>query len=378
MAKAKIGLFKLTLNLHKRALGPKMQTAQIIHDFSVLGNEFLKASQPQHEELTPESELSEDSGLAIEIENCAHYNPWFIPSFTRFAYAAWADALKEEKVAKWIGKYSLQNITDKHPVSVGIILAGNIPMVGLHDLLCVLASGNHAMVRLSSSDDHLIPAVLDALTGIDAGLKSHYSLVQGPLKNFDAIIATGNNNSSRYFDYYFGRYPHIIRKNRNGVAIITGNETDEELKKLASDIFMYFGMGCRNVSKLYMPEGLGIEEIMPFFEEYSFLADHHKYRNNYDYQKSILLINRIRHRDNGFLLAREEPSLMSPISVIHTETYNSIDLLKKQLYQIRDQVQCIISCNKMVNGAIHPGRSQFPELWDYADGTDTMEFLMTL
>ena len=353
-----------------------MQTDQIIHDFSVLGSAFLEASRLEliHDKVEP----SQGSILSFETENSSYYNPWFIPSFVQFAFASWANALQKDKVAKWIGKYTRNDENKEDTASVAIIMAGNIPMVGLHDLICVLASGDHALIRLSSSDDHLIPAVLDTLTGIDAGLKNRFTIVKGPLKNFDAVIATGNNNSSRYFDYYFGKYPHIIRKNRNSVAVISGHETDEEMKKLATDIFMYFGLGCRNVSKLYLPAGLGIEEILPFFEDYAFLADHNKYRNNYDYHKSIFLINRIEHRDNGFLLAREETSLMSPISVIHTETYHSIDLLNEHLYELRDQIQCIVSCNKEVNGGIPPGRSQFPELWDYADGTDTMEFLMKL
>lgn len=353
-----------------------MLFAQIIHDFSALGGEFLNA--PRHELLHHKVEPSQGSLLRFETKNSSNYNPWFIPSFTRFAFNAWAEALQKDKVSKWISKYIQKDEDEKTPFSVGIIMAGNIPMVGLHDLVCVLASGHHALIRLSSSDDHLIPAVLNTLTGIDAGLKNRFTLVQGPLKNFDAIIATGNNNSSRYFDYYFGRYPHIIRKNRNSVAVISGHETEEEMRKLATDIFMYFGLGCRNVSKLYLPDGLSIEEILPFFEDYSFLADHNKYRNNYDYHKSIFLINRIEHRDNGFLLAREETSLMSPISVIHTETYHSVDLLNTHLYQMREQIQCIVSCHKDVKNSIPPGRSQLPELWDYADGTDTMEFLMKL
>jgi hypothetical protein len=353
-----------------------MSTEQIIYDFSELGSRFLKASQQVN--LPPVSELSQDSLLRFEIENSCYYNPWFIPSFIRFACAAWAEALQGRKISQWIKKYTPKIEKDKAPASVGIIMAGNIPMVGLHDLLCVIASGHHAMIRLSSADDHLIPAVLNTLTDIDTGLKNRFTLVQGLLKNFNAIIATGNNNSSRYFDYYFGRYPHIIRKNRNGIAVITGHESKEELKKLATDIFMYFGMGCRNISKIYLPHGFGIEEIMPFFENYAFLADHNKYRNNYDYHKSIFLINRIDHRDNGFMLAREESTLMSPISVLNTETYQSIDLLNNQLFHLRDQIQCIVSCHKALENAILPGRSQFPELWDYADGLDTMEFLMNL
>jgi hypothetical protein len=353
-----------------------MLIEQIIHDFSVLGREFLKDSLQGLPH--PEVEHSKDSLLRFETENSCYYNPWFIPSFIRFAFAAWAEALQTDKIVKWISKYIQKDEGEKAPASVGIIMAGNIPMVGLHDLICVLASGHHALIRLSSSDDHLIPAVLDTLTSIDPGLKNHFTIVQGPLKNFDAVIATGNNNSSRYFDYYFGKYPHIIRKNRNSIAVLSGRETDQEMKQIATDIFMYFGLGCRNISKLYLPDGLGIEEIMPFLENYAFLADHNKYRNNYDYHKSIFLINRIEHRDNGFLLAREETSLMSPISVIHTESYHSVELLNKQLYQLRNQIQCIVSASKIFEAAIPPGQSQLPELWDYADGIDTMQFLMKL
>lgn len=353
-----------------------MSTEQIIDDFCALGDVFRKASLSK--ELPPGSGSLPGSLLRFEIENCQDYNPWFIPSFTRFACAAWAEALQEPKISQWVKKYILKIEEDKAAASVGIIMAGNIPMVGLHDLLCVLASGHHALIRISSSDDHLIPAVLGTLTSIDTGLKNRFTLVRGPLKNFDAIIATGNNNSSRYFEYYFARYPHIIRKNRNSIGVISGQETKEEMKKLATDIFMYFGLGCRNISKLYLPDGLGIEEIMPFFEDYAFLADHNKYRNNYDYHKSIFLINRIDHRDNGFLLAREESSLMSPISVLHTGTYQSIDLLNKHFLLLRDQIQCIVTCHKDVTYAIRPGSSQLPELWDYADGIDTMEFLLNL
>lgn len=353
-----------------------MSDEQIIHDLTLLGSEFRKASL--HDELNPDNPPTTASLLKFELENSQYYNPWFIPSFTRFAYDAWADALQEQKIARWIKNYSFPEKEGKAPLSVGIIMAGNIPMVGLHDLICVLASDHHAMIRLSSSDDHLIPAVLDTLTSIDKGLKDHFTIVQGPLKDFDAIIATGNNNSSRYFDYYFGRYPHIIRKNRNSVAVISGQETQEDMKKLATDIFMYFGLGCRNISKLYLPVGLGIENILPFFEGYAFIADHNKYRNNYDYHKSIFLINRIDHRDNGFLLSREETSLMSPISVLHTETYKSPDQLNKHLFELKDQIQCIVSSLENINAAIPPGQSQLPELWDYADDLDTMEFLREL
>jgi len=349
---------------------------QLIHRLSDLGNEFLKPSLQQ--DIKKEEKLSNSSILAETIENSCYNNPWFIPSFVRFAFSAWAEALQREKVEKWSRRYFPGKNEYGVPAKVGIIMAGNIPMVGLHDLICVLASGHHAFIRLSSADELLIPAVLKILCDINPQLKDQFSFAEGPLKNFDAIIATGNNNSSRYFDYYFSKYPHIIRKNRNGVAVITGHESERDLRKLADDIFMYFGLGCRNVSKLYLPEGFKTEDIFPFLSDYSFLSDLHKYRNNYDYQKSILLINRIQHLDNGFILIKADPSLMSPISVINTETYHSMDSLNQHLHSLRDQIQCIVSCSKEVKSAIPPGRSQFPELWDYADGTDTMDFLMNL
>jgi hypothetical protein len=367
---------KINLNFARLSFSPMMSIEQIINDFSALGSEFLNVTH--HHDLHPVSELPDRSDLRYEVENSVNYNPWFIPSFVRFAFKAWAEALQEHKIAHWLKNYLPEIQSFRSPASVGIIMAGNIPMVGLHDLLCVLASGHKPLIRLSSSDDHLIPAVLDRLVKIDPELKDRFTLVQGPLKNFNAVIATGNNNSSRYFEYYFGRYPHIIRKNRNGVAVLTGQESAEEIKNLATDIFMYFGLGCRNVSKLYLPEGLGMEEIMPFFEDYAFLVDHNKYRNNYDYHKSIFIINRIDHKDNGFLLAREQGALMSPISVIHTETYQTVEVLNRDLHLLQDHIQCIISIDKNITGAIPPGRSQFPELWEYADGLDTMDFLMAL
>jgi hypothetical protein len=349
---------------------------QLIHNFTALGNDFLKASLQMDDS---KGELqSSDSLLASAIEKSYAHNPWFIPLFVRFAYHAWAEALQEEKVTRWI-RDNLPGKIEKHnPAIVGIIMAGNIPMVGLHDLFCVLASGNHALIKLSLSDDQLIPSVLETLCHFDPEFRECYSIAEGPLKNFDAIIATGSNNSSRYFDYYFGKYPHIIRKNRNSVAVITGSETEDELKRLADDIFLYFGLGCRNVSKLYFPEGLKIETILPFFESYAYLSDLHKYRNNYDYQKSILLINRVPHLDNGFLLIKPDASMMSPISVIHTESYSSAESLNQHLYIRREQIQCIISASDEIDNAIPPGRSQFPELWDYADSIDTMGFLMNL
>jgi len=348
-----------------------LDTEKIINDLALLGRAFSKMSDGSVPQPGSEHEI-----LADALNRAFLNNPWFIPDFTNYSFKAWALALKEEKIRKWLSAYDLSYKNKMQ--TIGLIMAGNIPMVGLHDLLCVLASGNRALIKLSSADEVLIPAVLRVLCTINPEYLEKFAYVDGPLKDFDAIIATGSNNSSRYFDYYFGKYPHNIRKNRNGVAVITGGEKADDLENLAHDIFLYFGLGCRNVSKLYIPEGYDVEKLFPYFSRYSFFADHHKYRNNYDYQKSILLINGIPHHDNGFLLLKKDDSLISPISVVHTESYNSVDKVSQRLESAHDQVQCVISCSKEIKIAILPGTSQCPELWDYADGVDTMDFLVKL
>jgi hypothetical protein len=348
----------------------------LISSLSALGKEFHKASL---EKSPGENEVqAEGSVLEQAIESGYLHNPWFIPAFIRNSFSAWADALEEKKVREWIMKYRHIPGQIQKPLTIGLIMAGNIPMVGLHDLLCVYASGHHAIIRLSSNDNVLIPAMLEVLAASDPGIKDRLRIVEGPLKNFDAVIATGSNNASRYFEYYFSKYPYIIRKNRNGAAVITGSETEEDLQKLADDIFMYYGLGCRSVSKVYIPEGYMTERLFPHFSKYEFLSDLHKYRNNYDYQKSILLINRVHHLDNGFLLVKPDTSLVSPVSVLNTGIYESFDSLKAELDLYKDQIQCVVSGSKELENTVPYGKSQFPELWDYADGVDTMEFLLNL
>lgn len=308
------------------------------------------------------------------VENACNHNPWFIPSFVNYAFSSWAIALERDKIENWMSGYG----NCPKPATVGIIMAGNIPMVGLHDLLCVLASGNRALIKLSSGDHILIPAVIDALIERFPELSDQVRYADGILNGFDAVIATGSNNSSRYFEYYFGKYPHIIRKNRNSIAILRGNETGDQLKALADDIFIYFGMGCRNVSKIYIPAGYDISCLFDYFRHYSFLSDLHRYRNNYDYQKSIMLINQVDHLDNGFLLVSENKSVISPISVLYLEYYKSEDELHKMIESGNDNIQCVITGDKNFISAVPFGKSQQPELWDYADGIDTMKFLTGL
>lgn len=316
--------------------------------------------------------------LASAIDQACLYNPWFVPSFVNFAVKSWSETLKREKIERWLENYPQLNAVAKRPLTVAIVMAGNIPMVGLHDLLCTLASGHRALIRLSSADARLIPAMLELLYSIDPEIKKRVRISDGPLKDFDAIIATGSNNTSRYFEYYFGRYPNIIRKNRNSAAILDGQESEKALAGLADDIMMYFGLGCRNVSKLYIPEGYNVEKLYPHLESYAFARDHNKYRNNFDYQKSVLIINNIPHLDNGFMIFREDIPLISPVSVIHYEYYDSAEKLNLKLADAREQLQCVVSENLQTVYAIPPGKSQAPELWDYADGIDTMNFLLTL
>lgn len=344
-----------------------IETDRIIDNLSGLGEIFLRSADPG-----VRNSLSEAADMAYL------HNAWFLPRFTQYAFDAWADALQKEKAERWIHGWFPGKREHNRIATVGIIMAGNIPMVGLHDLLCILASGHRARIKLSASDDQLIPAVLEAICKMDPGIQDRIILENSTLKNFDAVIATGSNNSSRYFEYYFGKYPNMIRKNRNGIAVITGKETEKELRNLADDIFLYFGVGCRSVSKLYIPEDFHLESILPYFDKYSYFADLHKYRNNYDYQKSILLINRVPHLDNGFLLLKRDASLISPISVVHYETYPDQDTLADHLLSIGDQTQCIVSSEGEKWTAVPFGKSQLPQLWDYADGVDTMQFLLNL
>ena len=353
-----------------------MVSENYVDIFSKLGEHFSFAANP------PGSiENQYDSPTAIlagEIRDAHRYNPWFTPAFSRQAFSAWGKALREDDLRKWLGKYDSRIFRHHDPGNVALIMAGNIPAVGLHDMLCCIASGHNLLIRLSSDDNRLIPAILQILFDIEPSLESRIKICEGPLKDFDAIIATGSNNSSRYFEYYFGKYPHIIRKNRNGVAVITGNETSEELGLLADDVFMYFGLGCRNVSGVYLPEGYSLQNLWPHFQHYSFVQDHHKYRNNYDYRKTVMIINNIPHEDNGFLMAVENDALISPVAVLHYSVYHSMDLLNQQLFDIRDQIQCVVSHRDLALPVIPFGQSQHPRLWDYADGVDTMEFLLNI
>jgi hypothetical protein len=258
------------------------------------------------------------------VLSAANSNAWFTAEEVNRALNSLHKMLNQHDLEIWFKDI---NVTEK-PKKVGLILAGNIPMVGFHDVIAVLATGNIALIKLSSTDDKLVPALLQELVKIEPLLADHIVYVER-LKDFDAVIATGSNNTSRYFDFYFGKGPNIIRKNRNSVAVITGDETKEELALLGHDIFDYFGLGCRNVSKLYIPEDYDIKNFFEPIEKFNDIINHFKYNNNYDYNKSIYLVNLKHHYDNGFLLLTEGDSLSSPLAVLYYETYTNIEQVEE-------------------------------------------------
>ncbi len=316
-----------------------------------------------------------ESDLGRLIKESHIYNPWFTEENVRYAVRTIGESLGEEKIRKWLSDYDLEKV--KRGKTIGLVMAGNIPLVGFHDFLCVLISGNKFLGKLSSDDQKLLPTVSDLLIDIEPGFEDFITFTEGKLQNFDAIIATGSNNTARYFEYYFGKYPHIIRKNRNGVAIFTGKESKEELSEFGKDLFLYFGMGCRSVSKVFVPKGYKFDKLFESLEFYKSVIDHHKYANNYDYYKSIYLINTTKHLDNGFLLVKEDLAYASPPSVLFFEAYTDMNILKKRLHEEEEQIQCIVGHSKEIDEVIPFGKAQEPELWDYADGVDTMEFLIS-
>lgn len=342
-----------------------LTTKQRTEAFVQLGN-FLKA---------PDEQLR---GL---INSARQYNPWFTSQSTANAISAIARMLNRDDLEQWIDKSGTaeaeNNSEPRAILSVGLILAGNIPLVGFHDILCVLATGHKALIKLSSQDQKLIPYILDKLLEIEPAFNRQIEYIER-LKDFDAVIATGSNNTSRYFEYYFSHVAHIIRKNRNSVAVLTGEESEEELKALGHDIFDYFGLGCRNVSKIYVPQGYDFKTFFEFIEDFKAISDHHKYNNNYDYNKSIFLVNLDKHLDNGFLLLKEDERIASPLAVLYYEEYDNITYLEQQLIEKAGQIQCIISSNSFNDKVVNFGQSQQPRLWDYADGVDTMMFLKSL
>ena len=309
--------------------------------------------------------------LAAQARN---RNAWFdLPSVTT-AIRSVADMLTEEPLQRWAARYPAAPAT---PRQVGVVMAGNIPLVGFHDALCVLLSGHILLAKLSKDDAVLMTWILSGLTRLEPRFQNQIQILER-LNAADAFIATGSDNTARYFDHYFGKRPHIIRRNRTSLAVLTGRETTHELGLLGEDIFRYYGLGCRNVSKVFVPQNYNFSPLLDSLQPWHAVANHHKYNNNYDYNKSILLVNGVPHLDTGFLLLLESPLLVSPISVLHYGTYaHEVDLVD-QLTDVAAQTQCIVSGSGQWAGSTAFGQAQYPSVTDYADGVDTMAFLAEL
>ncbi len=310
------------------------------------------------------------------IQLSQSHNGWYTPENVYFSIRSWAKALTEENLDQWLANYNLPFDYAQGDKSVGLILAGNIPLVGFHDFLSVLISGNKVLIKTSSNDQFLLPFLAKYIIAIEPEFSKKITFVEGKLENFDAVIATGSNNTARYFEYYFKDKPSIIRKNRNSVAVLNGKETKEQLIALGEDIFRYFGLGCRNVSKLFVPKGYSFNAFFEAIFEYQDIIHYEKYANNYDYNKAVFLMSNFKLLDNGFLTIKEDSSYASPISSVFYEFYDSIDELQIRLRSESEQIQCIVS-NNLVENSIDFGQTQKPNLWDYADNVDTISFLLT-
>jgi len=317
----------------------------------------------------------QESDWAAAFNQAEAQNRWFTQENMALALRGIAFMLQAEKLDTWLSAYS--DIPETGDKRVGLILAGNIPLVGFHDLLCVLVSGNTAVVKLSSQDEILPKKLVETLAEISPELAARIELSEGKLQGFTHIIATGSDNSARYFEYYFGKYPNIIRKNRNSIAIINGDESLDELRALGKDIFRYFGLGCRNVSKVYLSDKMSAEMFLATLEDWKPIGNHNKYFNNYEYHKAIFLVEKMAHLDNGFLLLREEASLGCPVGVLHFQTYGTLDQMKAEVKIHADKIQCVVASDMLgFENSVPFGKAQSPELWDYADGVDTMKFLL--
>lgn len=319
-----------------------------------------------------------DEDLDLAIQQSYFENKWFTEENTRLALLAIANEfLNQAKLEAWAAKYPISE-SDFSQKTIGLIMAGNLPLVGFQDWLCVFVSGHRAKVKLSDKDKQLLPLLVKKM-GSWAHESWAYTEFVGendPLKGFDAVIATGSNNTARYFEQYFSKYPHIIRHNRNAVAVITGLETPEELYALGKDIFSYFGLGCRNVSKLYVPHGYHFDALLEALHEYREIIHHDKYKNNFDYNFTLFIMNGLPHKNNGCLLLKEDASLQARIASVHYEYYDDLLDLDALLADKINDIQCVVGNVKLRDYSTLPfGKSQEPTLNDYPDGVDVMQFL---
>ena len=337
-----------------------LQLGQMLREISSPSGEGSRPLHPSQGEL--------DATLVAAYQR----NAWFTRESCLHALGYWGEMLQQQLLDTWLDRYPAPG---GKGLDVALVLAGNIPLVGFHDVLSVLLTGNRALVKCASNDQVLLPYLVRKLVAFEPRLSGRISFTDGKLGAFDAVIATGSDNTSRYFEYYFSKKPHIIRRNRHGAAVLTGGERTDELQGLASDVFLYFGMGCRSISKLFVPESYDFDPIFESFYAFKSLIEHHKYANNYDYNKAVYLMSGSPMLDNGFLLLKEDSSFGSPIGTLFYESYATSASLQTRLEAVEGSLQCIVA-GDWLQGAIPFGRAQYPSLWEYADGVDTIDFLL--
>lgn len=321
----------------------------------------------------PHNELFFDS-LSMLIKRAKESNGWFDDENVLFALSSWSNSLTKENLTDWTSAYAFN---ENSPKTIAVIMAGNIPLVGFHDFLSVLISGNKVLAKLSSNDKFFLPIIAKYLEHVEPEFKGSVFFTDKELENFDAVIATGSDNTARYFEYYFGKYPSIIRQNRNSIAILSGNESEEELTGLGEDIFRFYGLGCRSVSKLFVPKGYDFDKFFKAIFNYNDIINYNKYQNNYDYNKAVYLMSLFKLQENGFLMLKEDESYASPIATLFYEYYDSEVSLQNKLNQDIEKIQCLVTSLPLKN-AIKFGDTQQPNLEDYADGVDTLHFLISL
>ncbi|PKQ66202.1 acyl-CoA reductase [Raineya orbicola] len=330
---------------------------QIIESFSELGNHI--------------------SQIPAEVKLKAYlHNAWFSVENIEKALKGIEIYLQKENLQKWLAPYQ-NRLPTQAPKKVAVVMAGNIPLVGFHDFLSVLISGHTLMARMSSDDKVLLPYITQKLLEIQPDLDKRLVFVE-KVNEADAIIATGSDNTALHFEYYFRNKPHLIRKNRVSIAILNGKETRDELENLGEDIFTYFGLGCRNVSKIFVPVGYNFELFFQAIEKFAGVRNHHKYFNNYEYNKAVYLLRPVKHLDNGFLLLSQNEEMASPVACLYYDFYANEEELKQKLNLQKHKIQCVVSQNAWWKGSIPFGKAQYPELWDYADGVNTLDFLLNL
>ncbi|OIQ29137.1 MAG: acyl-CoA reductase [Bacteroidetes bacterium MedPE-SWsnd-G2] len=352
-----------------------MNLEQRIVAFSKLGD-FL--SQFSNSGIEKKSDIPHNDlffeGFTHQLKLAKEHNGWFNEDNVLFAIEGWSNLLNLENLKKWTSAYSFSKIDSK---KVAIIMAGNIPLVGFHDFLSVLISGHQVLVKLSSNDKQLLPFLSKYLEFVEPEFKGMISFTDEKLTGFDAVIATGSDNTARYFEYYFKDKPSIIRKNRNSVAVLSGEESKEDLENLSHDIFRYYGLGCRNVSKLWVPKDYNFDAFFEGLYNWHPVINDAKYANNYDYNKAVYLMSEFDLLENGFLMIKEDQSFASPIATVFYEFYEDKESLQSLLITNADKIQCIVS-QGVTENEIKFGQTQKPELWDYADQVDTISFLLDI